>query len=268
MPIPYQNQWPAVPAQAMTANATAQGLVSVPNTDGFFVLQNVILSGTALPTLEAVVVEVISPTQLYVGPKQQFGQLRYRANAMNLSAYTTAAASQISAPQQNKIIPPPNSVMQATFMAEPVLAQRVVLVDDRGQPVNKTAPVTALRASTVMTLADVASSPMDISSDNMVEVLVAFTKGSLTSAILHFEVSDDGVTWYPVTTPNGAITVAGDEAQQNQLIDAKTLAPAGASANYRFVVYPVENRYFRVVARGVGTVTGSTLAISAFAGAI
>jgi hypothetical protein len=147
MPIAYQAQWPAVAAKTLTANATAAGLVSVASTDGFYVGQVARLAGTALPNLDVLVLEVISPTQLYVGAVGNFS-LRGRASGLDVSAYTTAATSTISASQQNRAgLPTPGHVLQTTYEQEPIKANRSLIVDPLGQPFVKLPAMAQLAAA-------------------------------------------------------------------------------------------------------------------------
>lgn len=269
MPIAYQNQWPAVAATALTANGGADGLVTIANTDGFYVLQQAKLVNSA-GNLPVQILEVISGTQLYVGLVGQMDK-RYRASGADVSAYTTATSSTIEAAQQNKRLPSPNALLQAVLEAEPISALREVQVDGRGQPLFAKGPLAALRASAVLTNAYVASTTLDTMHASAVVVLTSFTKGSLTNAMIRFDVSDDGTTWYPAEmVGNGAVTAAGDEAQTPELAKVHVLTPSGAGATtYAHVITPkmggVVAKYFRARILGTGTVTSSLAKIDAYA---
>lgn len=270
MPIAYQYQWPAVAAQALTANGGASGLISIANTDGFYVTQIARLKGTALADLDVQVLEVISPTQLYVGSVIAGGQdRRYRAQGLDVSTYTTAASSTIEAAQQNKRLPSPSTVMQAGFEAEPILAHRHLLVDGRGQPAYTPGTLRTVRASAVLTNAYVATSSLDISKSNFAEFLVKFTLGSLTNAIIKFDISDDGTVWYPAQMEsNGATTVSGDEAQTRMLQSAMVLQPATAGATYYTFGSQQLGNWMRAQIIGTGVVTNSLAEIKAYAGVL
>lgn len=268
MTIAYQNQWPAVPATALTANGGADGLVSIANTDGFYVLQQAKLVNSA-GNLPVQILEIISPTQMYVGLIGQMDK-RYRASGANVSAYTTATSSTIEAAQQNKRLPSPNALLQAVLEAEPVSALREVQVDARGQPLFAKGPLVALRASAVLTNAYVASATLDTMHANTVVVLTSFTKGSLTNAMLRFDISDDGTTWYPAeTVDNGSTTVAADEAQVNQFAKVHVLTVGAPTTHSNVIRTELPGgalaKYFRARVLGTGTVTSSLAKIDAYA---
>ncbi len=271
MPIAYQYQWPAVAATALTANAGTDGLITIANTDGFFVGQTAILKGTSKGNLNVTVLEVASPTTLYVGATGNFdGLLRYRAQGLDVSTYTTAASSTIEAAQQNKKgLPTPNAINQAELMAEPILAKRVIGVDGWGAPLHTPGTLQTLRSSAVLTNSYVASSSLNISKSSYAQFMVKFTIGSLTNAIIKFDVSDDGSVWYPAAlTKSGAPTTSGDEAQTAILVDASVMAPATASATYySFGLYQLGN-WMRAQILGTGTVTSSLAEIKAYAGVL
>lgn len=264
----YQMQWPAFPSQSLTANGGAGGLVQIANTDGLYVLQEVVLANNAGLSSRYQVLEVVGPTSFYVGTVGQLDK-RYAANGADVSAFTTATASTVTAVQQNKKLPSPNSVMQAAFEAEPILALRNTLVDARGNPLYAKGSLAALRASTVLTNAYVASASLDTRHANAVVVLSQLTKGSLTNIMLRFDVSDDNATWFPAEiVGNGAVTAAGDEAQTPELAKVHVLAPATV-ANYTHVIHPKTGgalaKYFRARVLGTGTVTSSLAKIDAYA---
>lgn len=91
---------------------------------------------------------------------------------------------------------------------------------------------------------------------NQLILLVSFTIGSLTTAEIKVEFSHDGTTYYQETF--GSIT-AGTET------DTIGIHQIGATGNYRIPVQ-TKDRYVRVSAQGTGTVTSSSMAISAIVG--
>lgn len=271
-PIFYQNQWPAVTIQTLTANAGADGLVSVPDTSGFYVTQIVKMTNSTPKTESFQVVEVISDTQLYLGTMPNVGDKRYKANAADLSAYTTALSSTIEAAQQNKRLPSPQYVLPSVLMPEPVGALRQMPVNPRGAPMYNKGPLKTLRTSSVMTTSYVGSTALDTQNANTVVVLIDVTRGSATGAFVKFEISEDGSTWYPAEYErNGAATVSGDEAQTVNLQTVHTLNPSTASlTRYTCIVTPDNGAalaaYFRasVLSNGA-TPTSSLVAIKAYA---
>lgn len=271
-PIFYQNQWPAVTVQTLSANAGADGLVVVPDTSGFYVTQIVKMTNSTPKTEYFQVVEVVSDTQLYLGTMPNVGDKRYKANAADLSAYTTALSSTIEAAQQNKRLPSPQYVLPSVLMPEPVGALRQMPVNPRGAPQYNKGTLKTLRASAIMATTDQGSTALDTQNANAVVVFVDVTKGSTTGAFVKFETSEDGSTWYPAEMEkNGAATVSGEEAQTVNLQTVHTLNPSTASlTRYGFVISAANGAalgpYFRAVVRSNGaTVTSSLVAIKAYA---
>lgn len=270
-PIAYQNQWPAVAAQTLTANGAADGLISIPDTSGFYATQIVKMANNTPISEFFQVLEVISDTQMYLGAIGNMGDKRYKANGASLTAYTTAKASTVEAAQQNKRLPSPNAAMQAVLAAEPILAMRAMLVNHRGAPMYHKGPLKTLRASAVLTTSYVATPALDIINFNAVVVLTQFTKGSLTNAMIQFETSEDASTWFPAEMEkNGAVTASGDEAQTNKLATAHVLTPSGAGLTTYSNVLRADagaalGAYFRAKIKGTGTVTSSLAVIQAYA---
>lgn len=123
----FEKVWLAVPAKSFTSNGTAQGVVTVASTKGLYAKQKVFLRGTAQTTTQLEIKRVVSKTQLWVGP------IKTDIKAYSdISNFTTAAASTIEAPEQPRPAIPQVEMDRATFEEEPVVARRVVLVDELG----------------------------------------------------------------------------------------------------------------------------------------
>lgn len=88
---------------------------------------------------------------------------------------------------------------------------------------------------------------------NQLNLRVSFTKGSLTTAEIKVEFSDDNVTWYQETA--GAVT-AGVQ------VDSLLVHQINATGYYDIPVQ-IAARYIRISANGTGTVTDSSMAIDA-----
>lgn len=230
MPVAYAKQWPAVAAQALTANGGADGLITVAKTDGFFVGQIVTLANNDPATEFFQVIEVTGPTTLYVASLSNLGDKRYKANASSAAAYTVAKASTIAAVQQNKRISPPTTLMQDVFAAEPITALRNMLVDSYGQPLNNKGDLQTLRASTIMTTSYVNTNGLDIRGCNTVVLFIDVTKGNATGAFVRFYSSDDNATFYPVEMDVGTPSVTGDESRATTTPRVHALSPSGASS--------------------------------------
>lgn len=93
---------------------------------------------------------------------------------------------------------------------------------------------------------------------NQLNLLIDFTKGSLTSAQIKIEYSHDGVNWYQDTFVNisGATGTA-------------VLGEYSFAADGKYVISsPIKFSYIRVSAKGTGTVTGSLMKIQGVVGTV
>jgi len=120
----------------------------------------------------------------------------------------------------------------------------------------------AVRAAAILTNAYVAAGTVLNYSNanpalrNQLNLLVKFTKGSLTSASIKVEFSHDGVTYYQDTFES----VSGGESTISNGVYTMT-----ASGNY-VISIPIKFSYIKVSAIGTGTVTSSELTIDAIVG--
>lgn len=83
---------------------------------------------------------------------------------------------------------------------------------------------------------------------------LTFTKGSLTTAGIKLEYSDDGATWFVHTSESTSAGVSTVSLSEFRI---------GADGNYSLAIPLIKHPYMRVSAIGNGTATGSSLAISA-----
>jgi len=133
-----EKRFPVVPPQAFTANGTANGVITIPDTTLFKVKQDVFIAGAALPTLDKLEVKnVLSRTQMVIGPD---------GGAMNLttdlSLYTTAANSVVFCPaEQKRPAINQDEYERAVYEEEPIVAKRVILVDDLGNKYTQANPL-------------------------------------------------------------------------------------------------------------------------------
>jgi hypothetical protein len=120
--------WSAVGPLPFTANGTTDGIIILASTFGLFVGQNLTVSATSLPTKQVEIKDVISKTQIRVGP-QDGNPDRYTA----LNLYTTALSASITAPEQPYGVDAPNGqVLAGVYENLPIAALRNVLVDPTG----------------------------------------------------------------------------------------------------------------------------------------
>jgi hypothetical protein len=130
-------------------------------------------------------------------------------------------------------------------------------------------PLGPIRAATILTTAYVpyvidsigtgVTDDADIPVYNQLIVYVAFTQGSLTSLNIKIETSPDNeTTWYQET----ARAITGGVSAESQLVHNYT-----ASGNY-IITIPIKYPNLRISVEGVGTVTGSSLALNVAVGTV
>lgn len=109
-----------------------------------------------------------------------------------------------------------------------------------------------LRASAILTTSNVESEVMKIDNYNQVELMLDFTKGSLTNILFFVEFKMNDV-WYQECSS----AVSGGTSTDTLLVHTIT-----ATGKYRLVV-PTGASEIRVTVKGTGTATNSLLAIIA-----
>ncbi len=133
-----EKRYRAVAPQLFTANGTANGLITVPDTTLFKVKQDVHISANTLPTLYKLEVkDILSQTQMIIGPDGGAINL-----PTDLSAYTVALSAVIFCPAEQKR-PAINSdeYMRAVYAEEPTVALRTFQVDELGNAYDSTNPL-------------------------------------------------------------------------------------------------------------------------------
>ena len=112
----------------------------------------------------------------------------------------------------------------------------------------QTASAQTLRSAAVLTTDYVNSNSVLVEHYDKASLLIAFTKGSLTSCEMQVQFSPDDVTWYTET----------DAAYDGHSVIEHVFTVSG---NYILGV-DLADKYMRIRAKGTGTVTGSSLAIA------
>ena len=109
-----------------------------------------------------------------------------------------------------------------------------------------------IRASAVLTDAYVATTKQEIVDVNQLVLYVDFTIGSLTSAEMKIEFSNDDSSWF-----QEASQVSGGSG----LFTLNPLVRKFDATGKKRIAIPVTDRYVRVSVKGTGTVTDSLMAI-------
>lgn len=188
-----EKQWPYVPPQAFTANGTAQGVVTVANSTGFKVKQQVVISATGLPDLVVKIMRFISPTSFYVGPTNPTAGQGLTGRT-DISLYTVALGAFVYAQEQPKVTIKPDDIWQAVYRQEPGTTIGVELDDEWGNPFNVDNPLPVSFDGTIsIGEVEIRGSPsgvlLDVNSDGSIKTVGLFT-----------EPYDSITATYPTTT--------------------------------------------------------------------
>ncbi len=132
----FEKRWAAVPPQLFTSNGTPGGVITVIDSSLFKVKQLVNITANTLPNLNIEVKSVPNDVTIVVGP--------IGANIstyLDISAYTTALSSAISANEQKRSSVPVEEINRAVYEEEPTVALRNVLVDKYGRKIDSSNPL-------------------------------------------------------------------------------------------------------------------------------
>ena len=114
-----------------------------------------------------------------------------------------------------------------------------------------------VRSTAILTNSFVAGTTLENANNyDQLQVLVQFTKGSLTSAEVKVEFSPDNSTFHQETfdsVSGGTNTISLGEHTMT------------ASGNYRIAI-PLKDRFIKISVKGSGTVTNSSMTIDAVLG--
>ena len=155
----FEKRLPLVSVQAFTANGDTLGRVTTTQAQNFKVKQQVILSSNTVGQQRLEVKRVESATVLYVGPISTPITTR-----SDISAYLVADSASIQAPEQPRPSIPEQEIERLTYEEEPVIARRVVLVDELGNKINDANPLPVTAA------VDVALEAFNATPDNVLIV--------------------------------------------------------------------------------------------------
>jgi hypothetical protein len=119
-----------------TANGNGNGLVTVADASDFFVKQRVQIESNTQPAKEFEIKRFVSNNSFKVGP--------VGANIStyaDLSQYLVADNAKISAPEQDRPGIKPDEIKRAVYAEEPIVANRVIMVDEFGNYYNSSNPL-------------------------------------------------------------------------------------------------------------------------------
>ena len=175
----FEKRLPLVSVQAFTANGDTLGRVTTTQAQNFKVKRQVILSSNTVSQQRLEVKRVESATVLYVGPISTPITTR-----SDISAYLVVDSASIQAPEQPRPSIPEQEIERLTYEEEPVIARRVVLVDELGNKINDANPLPVTAA------VDVALEAFNATPDNV--LIVGSEDGTKTGVKHVVKVASDG----------------------------------------------------------------------------
>jgi len=173
----FEQQLSAVPPQTFTSDGTSLGVVTIPSTAGFYIKQKVNLQSNTLPQILLQVKNIISNTQLIVGPNNNSLSASPK-NTTDISTFTVAQIATISAPEQSNFPIPDKDHYNTVFMPAPVMADRVIGVDPYGNVYDSENPLPVAIDGTI-SIGDVSivegGNTMTVNSDGSINVNIIET---------------------------------------------------------------------------------------------
>jgi hypothetical protein len=126
----------AVPPQLLIADGQINGRIEVADSRLFKVKQLVTIMAPSLQPLELEVKRVDSLNIMFLGPVGGSIDLR-----TDLSVYSTISGSFIFADEQQRPKVPEQEIERHTYAESPIVARRVIQVDEMGNPYSDTNPM-------------------------------------------------------------------------------------------------------------------------------
>lgn len=183
----FERKLAAVPPQAFTSDGTSVGVITIPSTAGYYIKQGVILKSNTLQSAGFQVKNVLSPTQLILGP--QDNSLNAPLKPTDLSGYIVADAATIFAVEQNNFPIKPDDHYLSVYTPAPVSADRVIDVDPFGNPYGPNNPFPVSFDGTIsigeVTVVGTAPShfPLEPNPDGSINVIVESTPSPNTAIV-------------------------------------------------------------------------------------
>lgn len=121
-----------------------------------------------------------------------------------------------------------------------------------------------IRAAAILTTSYVASTDVNAGNGNQAVVGINFTKGSLTSAQIKFQYSrDNGATWLDYTISD---TANGTTSSNEFIAPLRVWVHQLDTTCDVEIPVPLKANRFRVLVKGTGTVTSSSMTITCLVG--
>ena len=175
-----ERTWNAVPPVLLTADGTTTGLLQVVDTAGFFYGAQATLKNNSTQ-LTVYIGLVVDSTHLWVRAEKNSKDYN-----VDLSAFTVASGSHLSAAVQNKSSVPMEARLLATYATDPIDAWRTQAIDQYGNPYNDSNPLPVAFDGTV-TIGDVSivegGNTMTVNADGSINVIVEAVPSPNSSVI-------------------------------------------------------------------------------------
>lgn len=126
-----EKKWLAIAPRLLSADGTTQGLILLNDAREFRVKMRIVLQSSTKPALQ-LQIKRVTKTGLIVGPPPQANTQKALNERADISAYLVAHGAYVYAEEQDKSMLKPDDADQATYEQEPVVAKRVINVDQFG----------------------------------------------------------------------------------------------------------------------------------------
>jgi hypothetical protein len=123
-----EKKWEEVPQQLFTADGTVNGIITVASVAGYFVKQMISIQSLTQPPQRLQIKRVLSPTKIKVGPSDKSIKTE-----TDVSLYLVSEGSVIYAAEQERTHIPTEEHERAVYAEEPIVAKRVISVDEFGR---------------------------------------------------------------------------------------------------------------------------------------
>lgn len=158
-----ERKWPAYGTASLTVDADNNGRMSVANTFGLYVKMLVSLKSNTAPQIDLEVKEILSQTEIRLGP------VGTSINDFSkLSAYLVSDSASISGAAQPMRQIDPKDIENATYAREPIVAKRSIAVDKYGNfyDTNNPLPIT-ITSGVELEFKNDSGNPLPVSVDSL-----------------------------------------------------------------------------------------------------
>lgn len=139
-----ERRWLAIPPRQFTADGTSQGLIMLENTRDLRVKMRIVLKSSAKTDIP-VQIKRVAKTFIIVGPVPLPNTQKAINERIDITGFLVADGAFLYAEEQDKSMLKPDDADQATYEQEPVVARRVISVDENGNFYNNDNPVPTIQ---------------------------------------------------------------------------------------------------------------------------